>query len=124
MGPAGCRAVFREGEGLEKLQQCNPRCWLEGSTAGSVLVRAFPSHPTLPPWLQTQHFQLCRVSPILDHFPAALCDGISSGVSSKNWQVAGKKAGSFAEPEVQSESRQGCVGNTMFAHLRVMLDFR
>lgn len=48
-------------------------------------------------------------------------DGISTGVLSKSCQVAEKKARSFQRVQSQrcsQRARQGCVGNTMFAHFQ------
>lgn len=97
-------------EGWKSFSSEIPGAGWEGNTAVSVLVHvvtAFPSDPTLSPWLQTQHFPAVRRVPSTGLFPCCplmMASALEFPQKAVKWQK--KKAGSFQRVQSQRCSRE------------------
>lgn len=124
----GSQLCLGKGKGWESFSSEIPGAGWEGSTAGSVLVRvatAFPSNPTLSPWLQTQHFPAVQCSPSTGLFPCCplmMASALEFPQKAVKWQ------------KERLEARRGCRARgavrepltllgTRFFTSKVMLDF-
>lgn len=117
-----------KGKGWKSLSSGIPGVGWEGSTAGSVfvcVVTAFPSHPTLSPWLQTQHFPAVQGIPSTGPFPCCplvMASALEFPPKAVKWQQKGRRL-CRARGAVREPGRD-VLGAPCLLTSRVMLDFR